>query len=75
MTEDEFWLNVVTPAVARRIAKRQNGERYEGYESSHHLAAYDYVETVRRCLEAGRSDMPDSASLLASQFPSNSSGQ
>lgn len=54
MTEDEFWLNVVTPAVARQIAKHQHGEHYEGFESSHHLAAYVYAETVRRCLNERR---------------------
>jgi hypothetical protein len=33
-------------AVARRIAKRENGEAYEGYESTHREAAEDYVRAA-----------------------------
>jgi hypothetical protein len=37
-------------AVARRIAKRENGEAYEGYESTHREAAEDYVRAMLAAL-------------------------
>lgn len=36
----------VARAIARRIAKREYGEQYEGYESTHKEAADDYARAA-----------------------------
>lgn len=38
----------VARAIARRIAKREYGEQYEGYESTHKEAADDYARAAAR---------------------------
>ena len=40
----------VADAIAKRIAKREHGEHYEGYESTHLEAAKDYAQAAHATL-------------------------
>lgn len=39
----DLWSPAMADAIASRIAKREHGEGYEGYESTHWEAAKDYA--------------------------------
>lgn len=44
----------VMAIIARRLAKRQHGEHYEGYESSHREAAEDIAAALNRAKQQGQ---------------------